>query len=166
MSNIIFAKHLEIDATIQQQWLEILYVAQNYTYDYLSSFRNDTGYTEKLQTAFGGDFDGEVANQLFDGFAQGNFSAVPTIEIVNCNDINCANGAFCKDTGKIYLVTNFISQNAQNPDAIVAVLLEETGHFINSQINTVDTAGDEGDVFARLVHSSTTQSANNWWCWL
>ncbi|MBD2515623.1 hypothetical protein H6G93_11470 [Nostoc sp. FACHB-973] len=155
MSNIIFANNLEIDVTIQQEWLDIVNVARNDAYDYLSSFRNDTGYTEKLQTAFGNDFDSEVANQLFDGFAEGNFSGIPTIEIVNRNDLNGANGAFAIATGKIYLAADFISQNAQNLDAIVAVLLEETGHSIDAKINVVDAAGDEGDIFARLVQGKS-----------
>ncbi|MBD2564933.1 MULTISPECIES: calcium-binding protein [Nostoc] len=155
MSNIIFANNLEIDITIQQEWLDIVNVVRNNAYYYLSSFRNDAGYTEKLQTAFGNDFDSEVANQLFDGFAQGNFSGIPTIEIVNRNDINGANGAFAIATGKIYLAADFISQNTQNLDAIVAVLLEETGHYIDAKINVADAAGDEGDIFARLVQGKS-----------
>ncbi|MBG1244075.1 FG-GAP-like repeat-containing protein [Nostoc sp. NZL] len=155
MSNIIFANNLEIDVTIQQEWLDIVNVARNDAYYYLSSFRNDTGYTEKLQTAFGNNFDSEVANQLFDGFSQGNFSTIPTIEIVNRNDLNGANGAFAIATGKIYLAADFISQNAQNLDAIVAVLLEETGHSIDAKINVADAAGDEGDIFARLVQGKS-----------
>ncbi|BAY65678.1 hypothetical protein NIES22_57850 [Calothrix brevissima NIES-22] len=154
-TNIIFANNLVIDRTIQQEWLDILDVVRNDAYYYLSSFRNNAGYTEKLQTAFGNDFDGEVANQLFDSFAQGNFSAVPTIEIVNRNDINGANGAFSITTGKIYLAADFISQNSQNLDAIAAVLLEETGHFVDAQINKTDSFGDEGDIFARLVQGKS-----------
>jgi Ca2+-binding RTX toxin-like protein len=121
------------------------------TSEYLSQFRFDAGYTQKLETAFGNDFNRSVANQLFDDFAKGKFKAVPTIEIVNGNDINGANGAFSITTGKIYLAGDFISQNANNVDAVVAVLLEEIGHFVDSQINTADAAGDEGDIFARLV---------------
>jgi hypothetical protein len=57
------------------------------TSEYLSQFRFDAGYTQKLETAFGNDFNRSVANQLFDDFAKGKFKAVPTIEIVNGNDI-------------------------------------------------------------------------------
>lgn len=102
-------------------------VLQN-TYQYLSQFRFDAEYTQKLETAFGNDFDGEVANQLFNAFAEDDFSAVPTIEVVNSHDINGANGAFSITTGKIYLAAEFIHQNAENLDAVVAVLLEEIGH--------------------------------------
>jgi hypothetical protein len=125
-------------------------VLQN-TYQYLSQFRFDAEYTQKLETAFGNDFDGEVANQLFNAFAEDDFSAVPTIEVVNSHDINGANGAFSITTGKIYLAAEFIHQNAENLDAVVAVLLEEIGHSVDARINTTDAAGDEGDIFARLV---------------
>ncbi|MTJ49008.1 FG-GAP-like repeat-containing protein [Dolichospermum sp. UHCC 0259] len=133
----------------------ILTQALQNTSEYLSNFRNDAGYSQKLETAFGSDFNGEVANQLFDGFAQGNFSAVPTIEIVNRHDINGANGAFSITTGKVYLAAEFINQNAQNINAVVAVLLEEIGHSIDAEINTTDAAGDEGDIFARLVQGKS-----------
>jgi hypothetical protein len=125
-------------------------VLQN-TYQYLSQFRFDAEYTQKLETAFGNDFDREVANQLFNAFAEDDFSAVPTIEVVNSHDINGANGAFSITTGKIYLAAEFIHQNAENLDAVVAVLLEEIGHSVDARINTTDAAGDEGDIFARLV---------------
>ena len=92
----------------------ILEEALQNTSQYLSRFIFDAKYTQKLETAFGNDFNRSVANQLFDDFAKGKFKAVPTIEIVNGNDINGANGAFSITTGKIYLAADFISQNANN----------------------------------------------------
>ncbi|MEA5566032.1 bluetail domain-containing putative surface protein [Anabaena sp. UHCC 0399] len=137
----------------------ILDVTRSNAYSYLSSFRNDAGYSQKLETAFGTGFDQATANSLFDSFAQGDFGDIPSIEIVNSSDINGANGAFSITTGKIYLAAEFISQNAQNINAVVSVLLEEIGHSIDAQINVADAAGDEGDIFARLVQGeSVTES--------
>ncbi|MFN6154652.1 hypothetical protein [Anabaena sp. AL09] len=133
----------------------ILEEALQNTSQYLSRFIFDAKYTQKLETAFGNDFDAKKANQLFGDFAKGKFNAVPTIEIVSRNDINGANGAFAVATGKIYLSREFITANAQNVNAIAAVLLEEYGHYVDSRINTADTAGDEGDVFARLVQGDS-----------
>ncbi|MDD1425833.1 hypothetical protein MEO94_15350, partial [Dolichospermum sp. ST_sed9] len=129
----------------------ILDQALQNTYQYLRQFRFDAGYTEKLETAFGSDFNRSVANQIFDKLAEGDFSDIPNIEIVSRNDINGANGAFAVATGKIYLSQEFITANANNLNAIVSVLLEEYGHFVDAQINTKDASGDEGDIFARLV---------------
>ena len=133
----------------------ILDQALQNTSEYLRQFRFDAGYTTKLETAFGSNFNRSVANQIFDKLAKGDFSGIPTIEIVNRNDINGANGAFAVATGKIYLSQEFITANAQNVNAIVAVLLEEYGHYVDSRINTKDAAGDEGDIFARLVQGKS-----------
>jgi len=147
MTNNLFLNFSEID--------EILEAALNNAHSSLSSFRNDAGYSQKLETAFGNGFDWAKANELFDSFAQGDFGDIPNIEIVNRNDINGANGAFSITTGKIYLAAEFISQNAQNRGAITAVLLEEIGHFVDARINVADAAGDEGDIFARLVQGES-----------
>ncbi|OBQ14575.1 MAG: hypothetical protein AN482_01525, partial [Anabaena sp. LE011-02] len=133
----------------------ILKQALQNTSEYLSQFRFDAAYTTKLETAFGSDFNQQIANSIFDKLAQEDFSGIPTIEIVNRNDINGANGAFAIATGKIYLAADFINQNAQNVNAVAAVLLEEYGHFVDSRINTKDAAGDEGDIFARLVQGKS-----------
>ncbi|MDJ0593276.1 MAG: hypothetical protein QNJ72_25365 [Pleurocapsa sp. MO_226.B13] len=57
----------------------------------------------------------------------------PEIEIVERAEINDANGAFAQETGKIYLAQEFLLTNQNNPDTISNVLLEEYGHFIDSQ---------------------------------
>ncbi|MBD2512496.1 hypothetical protein H6G91_35730 [Nostoc muscorum FACHB-395] len=153
-TSVVSAENLQIDSSSGDSLLEIQGIVDQALHDtcnYLSQFRFDAGYTEKLETAFGKNFNQYLANQLFDDFALGDFSNIPSIEIVNRNDINGANGAFSITTDKIYLASEFISQNSQNLNAIVAVLLEEYGHNVNSKINTTDAAGDEGDIFARLV---------------
>ncbi|MBO1046657.1 MAG: hypothetical protein HEQ10_02380 [Dolichospermum sp. DEX182a] len=133
----------------------ILNQALQNTSEYLRQFRFDAGYTTKLETAFGSDFNQQIANSIFDKLAQEDFSDIPSIEIVSRNDINGANGAFAIATGKIYLSQEFITANAQNVNAIVAVLLEEYGHYVDAEINTKDAAGDEGDIFARLVQGDS-----------
>ncbi|TAG18659.1 MAG: hypothetical protein EAZ39_11065, partial [Oscillatoriales cyanobacterium] len=66
-------------------------------------------------------------------------------------EINGALGAFAAATGKIYLSREFLAKNAGNVTAVAGVLLEEFGHFVDSQINTVDAIGDEGEIFSDLV---------------
>ncbi|MCE2904560.1 MAG: right-handed parallel beta-helix repeat-containing protein [Anabaena sp. CoA2_C59] len=68
-----------------------------------------------------------------------------------------ANGAYATSNNKIYLSANFIATST--PEAISAVLLEEIGHFIDAQINQIDTPGDEGEKFSALVRGQnlTTQ---------
>lgn len=158
MSNITFAENLQIDVTSELDLLAIVNGTLESTYYYLSNFRNDAGYTEKLGTAFGNDFDGEIANQLFMDFSQGNFSEIPEIKILSDDVLGETNGAYSAQKNEIYLNQRFLTENAEQPQAIAAVLIEEIGHFVDAQINTVDSAGDEGDIFARLVFGEEINS--------
>ncbi|MFN7415313.1 MAG: LamG-like jellyroll fold domain-containing protein, partial [Dolichospermum sp.] len=124
------------------------------SYDYLSKFRFDPEYSQKLETAFGTDFNREVADKLFNNFAEGNFTDIPTIKIVNRAAIHGGNGAFSADTGLVYLSVEFLTENYKNPSIITDVLLEETGHFVDSHINKIDSPGDEGEIFANLVQGN------------
>ena len=82
------------------------------SYDYLSKFRFDPEYSQKLETAFGTDFNREVADKLFNNFAEGNFTDIPTIKIVNRGAIAGGNGAFSDNTQKVYLAVEFINKYA------------------------------------------------------
>jgi Ca2+-binding RTX toxin-like protein len=121
------------------------------SYDYLSKFRFDPEYSQKLETAFGNDFNREVADKLFNNFADRNFTNIPTIKIVNRGAIAGGNGAFSDNTQKVYLAVEFINKYASNTSKITDVLIEEIGHFVDSQINEIDATGDEGDIFSELV---------------
>ncbi|MBD2200485.1 putative Ig domain-containing protein [Calothrix parietina] len=91
-----------------------------------------------------------------------DLSAFPEIEIRHATDINGANGAFAAATNRIYLSQEFIAKHQGNVGAIAAVLLEEIGHFVDARINTFDTPGDEGEIFALVVQGAelTPQQLN------
>ena len=118
---------------------------------YLSGLASDPDFNGKMDLAFGDSWNADVANNLVKAFAKGDFSQIPGIEIVPSSAINGANGAFASVTNTIYLAKEFVEQNAGNLGAITSVVLEETGHFIDSKVNVSDAAGDEGDIFARVV---------------
>ncbi len=90
----------------------------------------------------------------------GEFSMLPMIEIRDASDINGAYGAYSSDTGRIYLAQSLF-QSPTDSDAqpftpsIHRVLLEEIGHFVDDAVNPTDSAGDEGDIFARLVQGQS-----------
>ncbi|MFB2982484.1 PA14 domain-containing protein [Microseira sp. BLCC-F43] len=123
--------------------------------DSLTGLATDPNYNSKMNLAFGENFDPKVANDLVQKLAKGDFTELPAIKILPSAAINGANGAFAKATNTIYLSSEFVSKNAVNPQTIASVILEETGHYIDSQINTKDAAGDEGDIFARVVQGKT-----------
>ncbi|MCC3602883.1 MAG: FG-GAP repeat protein [Microcoleus sp. PH2017_29_MFU_D_A] len=117
----------------------------------LSIFSTTPDFLAQMQVAFGNSFDVEKAVKLASAWAQGDFSEFPEIEIRSEAEINGALGAFAAATGKIYLSREFVAKNAGNVTAVAGVLLEEFGHFVDSQINRVDAIGDEGEIFSDLV---------------
>lgn len=134
---------------------EVVEQAVQLTYDALTGFAISSDFSNKMNQAFGDSFDTKVADAIANQFAQGDFSDIPEIEILSAATMNGANGAFSEATNKIYLSRDFVASNAGNMDAIANVLLEETGHYIDSKINVKDAAGDEGDIFSRLVQGQT-----------
>ncbi|KZL48914.1 hypothetical protein A2T98_15585 [Nodularia spumigena CENA596] len=121
-------------------------------FDLLHQFANTPRFRESIAVTFGNSVD---ASGFQTAWMNRDFATLPPIEIRSAAEINGASGAFSITTGKIYLAAEFISQNANNLKAITNVLLEEYGHFVDAQINVVDAAGDEGDIFARLVQGQS-----------
>ncbi|MEB3882176.1 hypothetical protein LKE08_01910, partial [Lyngbya sp. CCY1209] len=58
---------------------------------------------------------------------------------------------FAAATNTIYLSQELVDENSGNVNAIASVLLEEYGHYIDAQMNAIDSPGDEGEIFANLV---------------
>lgn len=106
---------------------------------------------EQMELIFGRNFDRSVANSLLEDWQNGNFTNLPQIQILRASDLNGANGGFARSNNTIYLSEQFLTANTKNVEVISAVLIEEIGHFIDSQINSVDAPGDEGELFADLV---------------
>ncbi|WP_414579272.1 hypothetical protein [Anabaena sp. CCY 9402-a] len=132
-----------------QTWLKLV-VDQSLdtVFDLLHQFANTPRFRENIAVTFGNSVD---ASGFQTAWMNRDFATFPPIEIRSAAEINGANGAFSRDTGKIYLAAEFITQNANNLEAITNVLLEEYGHFVDAQINVIDTPGDEGAIFSRLV---------------
>ena len=100
------------------------------------------------------DLDGENAIEAADDLLQsyisqwslGDFESLPPIVLLSNDDISGAQGAYTASTGTIYLNEDWL-QSATD-EQIIAVLTEELGAFLDDQLNTVDTQGDEGALFS------------------
>lgn len=85
------------------------------------------------------------------------------IEILDSETMMLAKAAFSK-TGTngnptIYLNSSLLSTN--NNDELVAILIEEFGHLIDSEVNgNIDTDGDEGQSFASAVLGQNLSERN------
>ena len=152
----------------------LFYVLNNaliLTNNQLSSFTTDSEFDDRLMLTFGNTIDTQFYRQLWNS---PDFSLESVIEIRSSSELNGANGAFSRDTGKIYLAEEFLQQfppfkgglGGIEPfkgglggigaiDNIVSVILEEYGHLIDAQVNPVETVGDEGAIFALSVQGET-----------
>ena len=117
----------------------------------LSQFALHEAFSAQIELAFGDKVDRKKLSKLREQWVQGNITELPMVEIRSAAEINEANGAFSFQTGKIYLAEEFLLANGSDTEAIAKVIIEEYGHYVDSQINSSDTPGDEGAIFAALV---------------
>ena len=130
----------------------LLQTTLNKTYNQLKNFAGLNDFWNLFEIAFGTQYDHTVATNLRSQWLVGDFSSFPQIEVLDSSILGNASGAYGTSTNKIYLAANFLD-TATDTD-IIAVLLEEYGHFVDAHINQTDSAGDEGDIFSRLVRGN------------
>ncbi|GCA80091.1 Calx-beta domain-containing protein [Microcystis aeruginosa] len=124
--------------------------------DVLFNFAQSDGFWANLAIAFGTSYDVVKATELRQQWQSRNFGQIPPIEVLSDEVLGTANGAYSSSTNKIYLSASFL--NTASSAAIVNVILEEIGHYVDAQINQVDSAGDEGAIFAELVSGESLSS--------
>ena len=88
----------------------------------------------------------KALTDLTDQWAAGEFGGLPPIVLLSAADINGALGAYAVSTGTIYLNADWLA--GASKERVLAVLTEELGHHLDGLLNTVDSVGDEGDLFA------------------
>lgn len=130
-----------------------LNAALSLVYDQLNAVAQSPDYWTILDTAFGTNYNSTLATTLQQQWQTGDFSALPTIEILSSEVLGNASGAYAASNNTIYLADTFVA--TATPEALSAVILEEIGHSVDAQINTVDTQGDEGALFSDLVRGVT-----------
>jgi hypothetical protein len=147
----VFAVNPANSSQLPVPFIDTVVQAINATKYILSGLSGNSQRDYIMGTAFGL-YNQESANQILTDWARNNFTNTPHIELVfgqNCN------GAYAKDNNTIYLSGEFLGANKDNIEAVTGVLVEEVGHYLDSQINVQDAAGDEGDIFSRLVRGQS-----------
>ncbi len=107
-----------------------------------------------LTIAFGDNYDRPILDSILTLWNNGDFSNLPEIEVISSAILGNANGGYSQQTNTIYLADTFL--NNALPHTIEGVILEEIGHWVDAQINTVDPVWDEGAVFADLTLTPPT----------
>jgi Ca2+-binding RTX toxin-like protein len=125
--------------------------------DILFNFAQSDDFYANLATAFGTSYDVVKATELRNQWQSRNFSQLPPIEVLSGEVLGTAKGAYAVSTNKIYLSESFL--NVASSESLVKVILEEIGHYVDAQINPVDSAGDEGAIFAELVQGNSLDVA-------
>jgi hypothetical protein len=113
--------------------------------DVLNGFAADPLFAEQFELVFGK----SISSSAF----QAALASLPQFEVRSDQDLAGALGAFSAQTGKIYLTESLVKGD---PGQLNAVLLEEIGHYLDFYFNgAIDSAGDEGDIFSRLVRGNS-----------
>ena len=121
-----------------------LNAATRFAEEQLDSFTSYEDFLDNMEQAFGNDWQPQQAEDLIQDLASGD--AMPKVEILPASELK-ANGAYGENT--IYLSEEFLS-NASS-EKVSSVLLEEIGHYVDQELNSGDSPGDEGDIFQQLV---------------
>jgi large repetitive protein len=108
----------------------------------ISSFFKQPEVEIQLALAFGQGIDADLAKNVS--------QKLPNIQVVEDSILGQANGAYALTSNTIFLSQSLVERGDQQE--IVAVLLEEIGHSIDGYLNTQDSTGDEGEIFAKLVN--------------
>jgi Ca2+-binding RTX toxin-like protein len=138
-----------LDADLISSLEKSLILAQ----DQLQQFANSSEFSQQLAIAFGTSANGLA---LQTDWLSGDYSILSHIEVRPGAKLGGVKGAYGSETDRIYLSQDFLLANQNNPEALAAVLLEEVGHRLDTRLNTVDSLGDEGAIFSRVVQNIAT----------
>ena len=150
MSNYINSESKANDNSHSYNWLDIyseLGINQS-----LKLFANSEDFWSVLNTAFGTGYNSQ-AQIIRSQWQSQDFSNLPQVEVISSNILGNANGAYAVSSNKIYLSDQFVS--TASSQSLNAVILEEIGHWVDTQVNAVDSPGDEGGIFSALVRGES-----------
>ncbi|AIE75095.1 MULTISPECIES: S-layer family protein [unclassified Synechocystis] len=118
-------------------------------YEKLSAFAGLENFWQSFEIIYGQNYDVVAAEALRSRWASEDFSDVPAIEMLSAEVLGSAVGAYAQSINKIYLSDRFVATATEVQ--LVAVILEEIGHAVDALVNSQDSPGDEGEIFANLV---------------
>lgn len=117
----------------------------------LTEFAGSEDFLPSISLAFGKAVLADRVENFQQQWQMGNFHDHPSFQIRSAAELNGALSGFSSETNTIYLSQALLNQYKTDPLAITNIVLEELGHFVDSQINLSDAPGDEGEIFAALV---------------
>jgi hypothetical protein len=101
-----------------------------------------------MKQVFGDGYDKNLAEQYRQQALQGDFSFLPDVRFVDAQTLQGGKGAYNEADGVVYINRDLA---ASDPDLAAQVFVEEAGAHLDARLNTVDTQGDEGEMFRRVL---------------
>ncbi|BAQ65490.1 hypothetical protein [Geminocystis sp. NIES-3709] len=102
-----------------------------------------------LNLTFGDNYNKTKVKSIVNEWQKDDFKNLPKIEIIGASILNGANAGYSISTNAIYISDAFLLHDSiQN---VAKTLIEEIGHQLDAQINTIDPVWDEGNLFANLI---------------
>jgi sulfur carrier protein ThiS len=124
----------------------------------LALFAAQGNFDAIMTTAFGSRLDRAKLQLLRQQWLSGNFSVIPDIQILSQGELGTANGAYAASLDKIFVSSDFLAHAAESQ--VKTLILEEVGHRLDQLLNGgVDSAGDEGEIFSRLVNGESLSAS-------
>jgi Ca2+-binding RTX toxin-like protein len=124
----------------------------------LALFAAQGNFDAIMTTAFGSRLDRAKLQLLRQQWLSGNFSVIPDIQILSQGELGTANGAYAASLYKIFVSSDFLAYASESQ--VTTLILEEVGHRLDQLLNGgVDSAGDEGEIFSRLVNGENLSAS-------
>jgi hypothetical protein len=129
--------------------------------DVQSEFRRQFGelatdkkkFHDTMRTVFGEGYDAAKAEQFRQRAQAGDFGWLPPVKLVSAETLGGANGAYDAESGVVLL------NKSLDPELAASTYVEEAGHHLDAQLNSKDSAGDEGELFRRVLSGEKLSSA-------
>ena len=119
----------------------------------LSQWARDGSLSRAAQAALQLPGGSAQLEDLLEHWGAGDFSGLPPVHVLPASAMAAARGAYAISNGTIYLNGDWL-RSAPREQAL-AVLSEELGHHLDALLNASDTPGDEGELFALLLHGDS-----------
>ena len=111
----------------------------------LSLWASNSSAEADLETIFGPRLNWPSAFKHLDAFRRADFSLLPPVRTLPAADMPGLWGGYSRDTREIYI-------SSDCPQALLpSVLVEEIGHFLDQELCSEETPGEEGARFAAAV---------------
>jgi hypothetical protein len=109
-------------------------------YAYLSDFAVGELFWANFEAVYGTEYDFAKAEAMRSRWSMGDFSELPSIEVVSAEVLSSALGGYAASNNTIYLSEALLASDSFKQ--IVAVMLEEIGHFVDTAVIVISTKGE------------------------